>query len=107
MRLDNPQLDIIVDRERASDLGISVASASPRACALLVSQGRIDDFILRAKQYDVVTALASQFRTVPEQLGEIHVRADDGSMVPMSTVVAARCRGSAPPASPTTTCSAR
>ena len=85
MRLDNPQLDIIVDRERASDLGISVADVA-ESMRLLVSQGRIDDFILRAKQYDVVTALASKFRTVPEQLGEIHVRAADGSMVPMSTV---------------------
>ena len=88
MRLDNPQLDIIVDRERASDLGISVADVA-ESMRLLVSQGRIDDFILRAKQYDVVTALASRFRTVPEQLGEIHVRAADGTMVPMSSVARA------------------
>jgi multidrug efflux pump len=88
MRLDNPQLDIVVDRERASDLGISVADVA-ESMRLLVSQGRIDDFILRAKQYDVVTALASRFRTVPEQLGEIHVRAADGNMVPMSTVARA------------------
>jgi len=88
MRLDNPQLDIVVDRERASELGISVADIA-ESMRLLVSQGRIDDFILRAKQYDVVTALASKFRTVPEQLGEIHIRAADGSMVPMSTVARA------------------
>jgi multidrug efflux pump len=88
MRLDNPQLDIEVDRERASDLGISVAEVA-ESMRLLVSQGRMDDFILRAKQYDVVTALSSRFRTVPEQLGEIHLRAADGSMVPMSTVARA------------------
>ncbi|HVR29925.1 MAG TPA: efflux RND transporter permease subunit, partial [Thermoanaerobaculia bacterium] len=88
MRLDNPQLDIVVDRERASDLGVSVADIA-ESMRLLVSQGRIDDFILRAKQYDVVTALASRFRTVPEQLGEIHLRAANGAMVPMSTVARA------------------
>jgi multidrug efflux pump len=88
MRLDNPQLDIVVDRERASDLGVSVADVA-ESMRLLVSQGRMDEFILRAKQYDVVTALASRFRTVPEQLGEIHLRAADGTMVPMSTVARA------------------
>lgn len=86
MRLDNPQLDLLIDRERASDLGLSVADVA-EAMRLLVSQGEADEFILKAKQYDVVMALASRFRTIPEQLGEIHLRAGDGSMVRMSTVV--------------------
>ena len=88
MRLDNPQLDIVIDRERAADLGISVADVA-ESMRLLVSQGRMDDFILKAKQYDVVMALASRYRSVPEQLGEIYLRAGDGTMVPMSTVARA------------------
>lgn len=88
MRLDNPQLDIVIDRERASDLGISVSRVA-EALRLLVSQGRTDDFILRARQYDVVMALASRYRSIPEQLGEIHLRAGDGTMVPLSSLAAA------------------
>jgi multidrug efflux pump len=64
-------------------------SSVAESLRLLVSQGPADDFVLRNKQYDVVTALATRYRSVPDQLGEIHLRARDGSMVPMATLVEA------------------
>jgi multidrug efflux pump len=54
---------------------------------LLVAQGATDEFVLRNRQYDVVTALASSFRSMPHQLGEVHVRADSGAMVPLSGLI--------------------
>ncbi|MBM4385339.1 MAG: efflux RND transporter permease subunit [Deltaproteobacteria bacterium] len=86
LRLANPQLDIAFDRDRAADLGVPIASVS-QALALLVSQGKADDFILRNEQYDVVMALESPFRSVPEQLGQIHVRTREGEMVPLSAMI--------------------
>ncbi len=91
LRLANPQLDIVFDRERAADLGVPVASVS-QALAMLVSQGKADDFILRNEQYDVVMALESPFRSVPEQLGQIHVRTRDGEMVPLAAMIEAKPR---------------
>jgi multidrug efflux pump len=91
LRLSNPQLDIRFDRERAADLGVPVSAVS-QALALLVSQGKADDFILRNEQYDVVMALESPFRSVPEQLGQIHVRTLEGEMVPLSALIEARPR---------------
>jgi multidrug efflux pump len=88
LRLANPQLDIVFDRERAADLGVPIASVS-QALTLLVSQSKADDFILRNEQYDVVMALESPFRSVPEQLGQIHVRTRDGEMVPLSAMIEA------------------
>ena len=88
LRLANPQLDIHFDRERAADLGVPVSAVS-QALAMLVSQGKADDFILRNEQYDVVMALESPFRSVPEQLGQIHVRARDGAMIPLSAMIEA------------------
>ena len=88
LRLENPQLDLRFDRERAADIGVPVSSVA-ETLRLLVSQGPADDFVLRNKQYDVVTALATRYRAVPDQLGEIHLRARDGSMVPMATLVEA------------------
>ncbi len=86
LRLENPELDIVFDRERAADVGVPVAAVS-ESLRLLVSQGAADDFVLRNKQYDVITSLATAFRSVPEQLGEVHVRADSGSMVPLSSLI--------------------
>ncbi len=91
MRIESPQLDIVFDRNRASDVGVPVSAIS-QSLRLLVSQGPTDDFILRNKQYDVVMSLASPFRSVPEQLGEVHVRGRSGAMVPLSGLIEARPR---------------
>lgn len=86
LRLSNPQLDIGFDRERAADLGVSVRSVA-ESIRLLVSQSPADEFVLRNEQYDVVMALESPMRSVPEQLGEIHVRSRDGEMIPLSGLI--------------------
>ena len=86
LRLENPQVEILFDRERAADLGVPVSAVS-ESLRLLVSQSPADDFILRNKRYDVVTALASPFRSVPDHLGEVHVRARNGSMVALSGLI--------------------
>lgn len=86
LRLENPQLDIVFDRERASDVGVPVEAVS-ESLRLLISQGAADEFVLRNRQYDVVMALASPFRSVPDHLGELHVRARDDAMVPLSALI--------------------
>jgi multidrug efflux pump len=86
LRLESPQVDLRFDRELAANLDVPVSSVA-ESLRLLVSQGPVDDFVLRNKQYDVVTALATRYRSVPDQLGEIHLRARDGSMIPMATLV--------------------
>ncbi|MGI9592602.1 MAG: efflux RND transporter permease subunit [Myxococcota bacterium] len=91
LRLENPQLDIVFDRERAADVGVPVAAVS-ESLRLLVAQGAADEFVLRNRQYDVVTALASPFRSVPDHLGEVHVRAASDAMVPLSSLIEPRHR---------------
>jgi multidrug efflux pump len=89
LRLANPQLEIDFDRERAADLGVPVRSVA-ESLRLLVSQGPADEFVLRNQQYDVVMSLESPMRSVPDQLGEIHVRARDDAMIPLSALIAHR-----------------
>jgi multidrug efflux pump len=86
VRLDNPQVDVEIDRETAADLGVSVASIA-ESLRLLVAEGPADEFVLRNKEYDVVMALQPIYRSMPDQLGEIHVRAADGRMVPLDSLV--------------------
>lgn len=86
LRLDNPQLNVVFDRERAADLGVPVASIA-EALQVVLAQSQTNEFVLRNKQYDVITALASRHRSMPEQIGEIHVRSRDGSMIPLQSLV--------------------
>jgi multidrug efflux pump len=91
LRLSNPQLDVAFDRDRAADVGVPV-SAVAESLRLLVAQGPADEFILRNKQYDVVMALEGIYRSVPEQLGEVHVRTGAGAMVPLAALIDTRPR---------------
>ena len=86
LRLANPQLEVLFDRERAADVGVPVSAVS-ESLRLLVAQGPTDDFVLRNKSYDVITALASPFRSVPDHLGEVHVRNASGDMVALSSLI--------------------
>jgi multidrug efflux pump len=86
LRLDRPQAEIVFDREGAEDLGLSVEAVFT-ALRLLVAQGETDEFVMRGKQYDVITALGAPWRASPERLERIHLRARDGSMVPISSVI--------------------
>ena len=106
LRLDNPQLDMIFDRDRAADLGVPVSTVA-QSLQLLLSQAKIDEFIMRGKQYDVVTALASRYRSLPEQIGEIYVRSQTGTMVAAVRSGACRARHCSIPTQPATTSSAR
>jgi multidrug efflux pump len=84
--LDNPQLDVAFNRDRASDLGVTVEQIA-LSLQLMVAEGRTDEFILRNKQYDVIASLYPSERSMPEQLGRIHVRNAQGQMVPLESLV--------------------
>lgn len=86
LRLDNPQLNIVFDRERAADVGVPISSIA-QSLQVLLAQTKINEFILRNKQYDVIPALAGPFRSIPEQINDIYVRARDGSMTPLSGLI--------------------
>ncbi|MDX1648210.1 MAG: efflux RND transporter permease subunit [Myxococcota bacterium] len=86
LRLDQPEAEVVFDREGAEDLGVPVEAVFA-ALQLLVAQGETDEFVMRGEQYDVITAVGAPWRTTPERLTRIHLRARDGSMVPISSVV--------------------
>jgi len=86
LRLTNPELEVSFDREAAADVGVPISHVS-ESLRLLVAQAPADEFVLRNKQYDVIIALASPFRSVPEHLGEVHVRSRSGAMVPLSSLI--------------------
>ena len=49
--------------------GVAVQAGS-ESLRLLISQSAADDFVFHNKQYDVVMALSSPYRSVPDNLGE-------------------------------------
>jgi HAE1 family hydrophobic/amphiphilic exporter-1 len=84
-----PELKVFIDRDKAADLGVSVASIA-EAVNLLVS-GEVDVTKYkdeqRGRRYDVRVRLSAADRTNPDDLGKIYVRAKDGRLIQLANVV--------------------
>jgi multidrug efflux pump len=88
LRLNKPQLDITIDRERASGLGVSVAEIGGTLEALL--GGRVvSDFKRGTKQYDVILQLEPSQRATPDVIEQLYVRGT-GGLVQLANVVSVR-----------------
>jgi HAE1 family hydrophobic/amphiphilic exporter-1 len=84
-----PELNVFIDRDKAADLGVSVASVA-EAVNLLIS-GEVDVTKYkdeqRGRRYDVRVRLNASDRTNPDDLGNIYVRAKDGRLVQLANLV--------------------
>ncbi|GGH08933.1 acriflavine resistance protein B [Alsobacter metallidurans] len=86
MSFETPRARITVDRDRAATLGVPVSEIGA-ALGALVGGGTISKFDRDNRSYDVVTQVAQEDRLNPERLGQYYVRASNGVMVPISSVV--------------------
>lgn len=87
--LNKPQLEVEIDRDRASDLGVSVRSIATTLQTLL---GGLDlsTFKLDGETYNVMVQLGLRERNDPRDILEYSVRGKDGQLVALSSVVRTR-----------------
>jgi len=84
-----PQLRIAVNRERAADLGVGAADIG-NVLQTMLGSSRVSTFISQGKEYDVLVQAAREDRASIEALKNLYVRARDGSLVPLASVVTVR-----------------
>ena len=84
--LNKPQLEVEIDRPRASDLGVSVRSV---ASALQILLGGMDlsTFKLGGETYNVMVRLDRMDRDDPRDILNISVPGRDDNLIPLSSVV--------------------
>jgi multidrug efflux pump len=85
LRLNKPQLDITIDRERASGLGVSVADVGTTLETLLGGKV-VTNFKRGTKQYDVILQMKPGARAAPDAIRDIYIRGASG-MVQLANVV--------------------
>ena len=81
-----PQLFVEVDEAKALSLGIPVADVYLSLQTMMGSL-YVNDFNLNGRTYRVQLQADAQFRANPTDIGQIFVRADNGSMVPVSALI--------------------
>src|SRR5688572_9042368 len=89
LKFNKPELNINIDRLKASELGISVGDIST-TLQLALSNGRLGYFIKEGKQYQVIGQVARNERDDPTDLKNIFVRNNRNEII--SQIGRASCR---------------
>lgn len=85
-QLGGQELQVIPDRRRANELGVSVADLGSTVSAL-VGGNTIGKFSTQGRRVDIRMRLLLSQRQRPEDVSNIRVRTSTGQLIPMSMVV--------------------
>jgi HAE1 family hydrophobic/amphiphilic exporter-1 len=85
LRLNNPQIQVDIDRDRVSSLGLTVNQVET---ALYNAYGtrQISQIYAANNQYAVIMGVAPEFQSDPASLSMLYVRATSGKLIPLNTV---------------------
>lgn len=86
LKLNKPQFDLHINREKAAQSGISVDTIAESLQILFAGQD-VTQFKRASKKYDVMVQAQRNLRSSPTDLLAVLVRAKDGSMLPLSNFV--------------------
>jgi HAE1 family hydrophobic/amphiphilic exporter-1 len=85
LRLNNPQIRVVMDRDRIASLGLS---ANQVETALYNAYGtrQVSQIYAANNQYSVIMGVAPEFQEDPAALSLLHVRSSSGKLIPLNTV---------------------
>jgi len=86
MKVDMPQVKIVVDRERVADLGLDLAEVG-RQLGTLLAGNYVNRFNYDGRAYKVVPQVGRDDRATAEQLLNLKIRTPSGAQVPLSSLV--------------------
>jgi len=86
LKLNSPELRLQVDRDKAADLGIAVATIG-QTIETMMGGRDVTRFKMDGEQYDVIVKIEDDLRVTPEDLNRIHLRSMSGTMIPLSNLV--------------------
>ena len=86
LKFNKPELNITIDRERASALGVSVSDIA-QTLQFSYSGRRMSYFTMNGKQYQVIAQVDRENRDEPLDLKSLYVRNKSGEMIQLDNVV--------------------
>lgn len=86
LKLNKPQLEVSVDRDKVADMGIAVRTVGETLQTFLGGRD-VTRFKRDGEQYDVIVKLADVDRRNPDDIKNVFIRAANGQMVSISNMV--------------------
>jgi HAE1 family hydrophobic/amphiphilic exporter-1 len=84
--LGNPETRVIIDRQKAADLGVKAGDIA-QALSTMVAGQRVTTYSEGSDQYDVVLMAEEQYRQNTDLLNQLTVPSSNGSPIELSKVV--------------------
>lgn len=82
---DKTQLNVLLNRSKAAQMGIQMREVGT-ALGGLLSGAHVNYFSMEGRSYEVIPELADRFKDNPADLNAIHLRTASGEMIPLSTL---------------------
>ncbi|MFQ5957264.1 MAG: efflux RND transporter permease subunit, partial [Candidatus Brocadiales bacterium] len=91
LELGRPMVYVDIDRKKAADLGVDVATIGDTVRALMGGVEVTDAKYKHAgKRYDTIVRLAEPYRDLPQSIIELHMRNREGKIIGLKDVVSIR-----------------
>ena len=85
LKFDTPQIEFLIDADKANRLGINMQDVGG-SLATLLGGNYINRFNLLGRSYEVIPQVPRRFRDTADWLTRYQVRAANGELVPLSTI---------------------
>ena len=86
LRYDRPEVSYVIDREKAAEVGLSMQQVAAELQAALANS-YVNWFNVAGRAYQVRPQTVRDARQNPQQVLDYYVRASDGALVPLSTLI--------------------
>lgn len=85
LKIDLPQSTVMIDRDKAAQLGLKMSDVGS-ALAAMLGGGYVNYFALDGRSYKVIPQVEQRSRLNTDQLLNYYIRASDGTSVPLATI---------------------
>jgi multidrug efflux pump len=85
LKIDQPQVELLLDRTRIADLGMDLQMVS-RQLGVMLSGNYVNRFDLNGKAYRVIPMIEGGSRQDPAALLELKLRTPTGELIPLSSI---------------------
>jgi multidrug efflux pump len=89
LKFDQPQAQVVFDRDLVRSQGVDLSEAG-RDLSALLGGNYVNRFSIQGRSYKVIPQVKRSERLAPDQLADIHVTGPDGKLVPLSTFATLR-----------------
>jgi HAE1 family hydrophobic/amphiphilic exporter-1 len=85
LQIKNPQVNVEIDRDKASSLGVT-AEQIEGALGAAYGSLQVSTIYAPTNQYQVITEVEPQYQRDPSALSMLYIRSSSGALVPLNTV---------------------